>query len=93
MVTNDLAKEVSFIFYSWYILKIQDKEALEFHDPHNEQGPGLLIPDPAKEKDCKAYEKTYWQVQSHHDHHTYAQRCKKTADVATISVLFLPSHC
>ena len=26
------------------------------------QGPGLLIPDPAKEKDCKAYEKTYWQV-------------------------------
>ena len=37
-------------------------------DPHNGQGPGLLIPDPAKEKDCKAYEKTYWQVQSHHDH-------------------------
>ena len=32
MVTKDLAKEVSFIFYSWHILKIQDKEALEFHE-------------------------------------------------------------
>ena len=40
-------------------------------DPHNEQGPGLLIPDPGKEKDCKAYEKTYWQVT------LYAQRCNK----------------
>ena len=47
---------------------------------HNEQGPGLLIPDPAKEKDCKAYEKTYWQVQSHHDH--VCSEMQKTADVA-----------
>ena len=45
------------------------------NDPHIGQGPGLLIPDPAKEKDCKAYEKTYWQVESHEDH-MYAQRCK-----------------
>ena len=34
----------------------------QHHDPHNGQGPGLLIPDPAEEKDGKAYEKTYWQV-------------------------------
>ena len=31
------------------------------------QGPGLLIPDPAEEKDSKAYEKTYWQVHNDND--------------------------